>query len=79
MSKVQLNVMYQEMTEVLEYNYQHFYTTFKKQIVNELVDNFNGVLSQYNNGKWPGNHSKYHHRFEFEPGYLDIVKKRLLD
>ena len=35
-----LEQMYLEMQEVLEYNFNHFYTTFKDIIVDELVDNF---------------------------------------
>jgi hypothetical protein len=78
MSKNQLNEMYADMQETLEYNHRHFYTTFKQLIVNELVDNFNGILTKFNNGRQPGNHSRYHHRFEFEPGHLDSVKQQLL-
>ena len=70
--------MYAEMKEVLVYNYNHFYGKFKEIIVNELVDNFEGVLMQFNNGRQPNNHSKYHFRFEPDHEYLQEVKQRLL-
>ena len=72
-----LKQMHQEMQEVLEYNFNHFYTTFKDLIVDELVDNFSGILMQINNGRDPGNHSRHHQRFELTPTYLEEVKKRL--
>lgn len=77
MSKIQLKQMHKEMQEILDYNFHHFYTTFKDLIVNELVDNFEHILLQINNGRQPGNHSRYHQRFELPPGYLDQVKNRL--
>jgi hypothetical protein len=77
MSPATLKQIHKEMQEVLEYNFNHFYTTFKDRIVDELVDNFSDVLKQINHGRIPGNHSRYHQRFELEPDYLDEVKKRL--
>ena len=50
LSHTQLLAMHQEMQEVLEYNHQHFYTNFKTIIVNELVDNFEICVKQYNLG-----------------------------
>ena len=73
----ELKEMHIEMQEVLEYNFNHFYNTFKDIIVDELVDNFSGVLGQINNGRQPNNHSKYHQRFELLPEYLADVKTRL--
>lgn len=78
MSPEQLKQMHQEMREVLKFNYDHFYGKFKNIITNELVDNFEGILTQINNGRMPNNHSRYHQRFELEPGYLNEVKQRLL-
>ena len=43
--------MYEEMKETLEFNYQHMYGDFKKIITDELVDNFEGCLRQWNNGR----------------------------
>ena len=78
MSPAQLKAMHEEMRETLEYNYNHFFGEFKEIIVNELVDNFEGVLMQFNNGRQPNNHSRYHQRFDFQEGYLEEVKQRLL-
>jgi hypothetical protein len=77
MSPALLKQMHQEMQEVLEYNFNHFYTTFKDLIVDELVDNFEHILCQINNGRQPGNHSRYHQRFDLPSGYLEEVKTRL--
>jgi hypothetical protein len=48
LSKNELNDMYKEMQEVLEYNYNHFYGDFKKIIVDELIDNFKKCIFLYN-------------------------------
>jgi hypothetical protein len=77
MDKSVLEQMHQEMQEILEYNFNHFYTTFKDMIVDELVDNFEHILCQINNGRQPGNHSRFHQRYELTPEYLEEVKKRL--
>jgi hypothetical protein len=44
----ELSKMHEEMTDVLEYNHQHFFNGFKKIIVNELVDNFEACTKRYN-------------------------------
>ena len=77
MDKQALKQMHAEMQEILDYNFNHFYTTFKDLIVDELVDNFEHVLCQVNNGRQPGNHSRYHQRFELSKEYLQEVKTRL--
>ena len=77
MDQITLEKMHQEMQEVLEYNFNHFYTTFKDLIIDELIDNFEHVLCQINNGRQPGNHSRHHQRFELTPEYLLEVKARL--
>jgi hypothetical protein len=77
MSPALLKQMHIEMQEILEYNFNHFYTTFKDLIVDELVDNFADVLKQINHGRIPGNHSRHHQRFELSPTYMLEVKKRL--
>lgn len=51
LSDNEIKEMYHDMQEVLEYNCRHFYTDFKRIIVNELVDNFEGYLRWYNNGR----------------------------
>jgi hypothetical protein len=48
LTKQELDTMYQEMQEVLEYNHNHFFNKFKKIIVNELVDNFESCTKRYN-------------------------------
>ena len=48
MSSEELSNMYNDMTDILEFNHQHFYGKFKEIIVNELVDNFEGCLKKYN-------------------------------
>jgi hypothetical protein len=77
MSPALLKQMHVEMQEVLDYNFNHFYTTFKDLIVDELVDNFEHILCQINNGRQPNNHSRYHQRFELPADYLEQVKTRL--
>ena len=73
-----LIMMHQEMQETLEYNFNHFYTTFKDRIVDELVDNFENVLDRINTGPTPIIHSiNPHQQFNFPEGYLAEVKKRL--
>jgi hypothetical protein len=44
----ELNKMHQEMSDVLEYNHNHFFNDFKKIIVDELVDNFESCTKIYN-------------------------------
>jgi hypothetical protein len=44
MSPAMLEQMYQDMQSVLEHNFQHFYSSFKTIIVNELVDNFQPLV-----------------------------------
>ena len=41
--------MYEEIQEVLEYNFNHFYGDFKTIIVDELVNNFENCLHEWNN------------------------------
>lgn len=43
-----LKKMHQEMQEVLTHNRTHFYSQFKKIIVDELVNNFSNVIQQWN-------------------------------
>lgn len=73
-----LRAMHEEMKPVLEYNFNHFYTGFREKITHELVDNFEHVLCQINNGRQPGNHSRYHQRFELSKEHFAEVKRILL-
>ena len=52
LSMSQLRDMHNEMRPILEYNYNHFYTDFKKIIVNELLENFQTCINIYNNGRF---------------------------
>ena len=78
MPRNQLEHMHHDMQEVLKFNYDHFYGKFKHIIVDELVDNFAGILSQINNGREPNNHSRYHARFDLDCAVLNEVKQRLV-
>lgn len=49
-----LKLMYEEMKEILDYNFNHLYGPFKTIIVDELVDNFEGAIAQWNNGRVDG-------------------------
>lgn len=40
-----------EMQDVLEHNFMHFYTNFKTIIVNELVNNFEKCIARFNCGR----------------------------
>ena len=78
LSMGELRQMHYEMQEILEFNYNHFFNDFKKIITDELVDNFCGVLDKVNHGRIPGNHSKYHVRYDLSPEKVQEVKTRLL-
>jgi len=79
MSHVQLTTMHEEMKSILLYNYQHFYTTFKDQLVDELVDNFSQVLQEVeqtrNRNLLPT--SALYNSVGLPLDYLQEVKKRL--
>jgi hypothetical protein len=77
MSPQALATMHTEMQSVLEHNYNHFYHNFKGLLIDELVDNFEHIFMQINNGRQLNNHSRYHKRFELDPAYLQQVKTRL--
>jgi hypothetical protein len=48
MSKAELIEMFHDMKEVLDYNYNHFYSDFKKVIVDELIENFDKCVRLHN-------------------------------
>jgi hypothetical protein len=54
LSPADLKKMHQEMREILEFNFNHFYGEFKTIIVRELLDNFKGIAGQWNNGRVDG-------------------------
>lgn len=77
LSPSELKAMHKEMQEVLDYNFNHFYSTFKTAIVDELVYNYEHILCQINNGRAPNNHSRYHQRYDLPINYTQQVKNRL--
>lgn len=51
LSLPRLKALHRDMLPVLEYNKQHFFGAFRKNIVSELVDNFVQGLRIWNNGR----------------------------
>jgi hypothetical protein len=51
MSDTDMRQMHQEMQPVLEHNFNHLWSGFRHQIVNELVDNFETCVRLWNNGR----------------------------
>jgi len=54
LSPADLKKMHEEMREILEFNFNHFYGEFKTIIVRELLENFKGIAGQWNNGRVDG-------------------------
>jgi hypothetical protein len=52
LSTESLEQMHKEIEQICEFNHQHFFTNFKKILINELVDNFEICLKQYNVGRF---------------------------
>jgi hypothetical protein len=63
--------MFEDMHPVLEHNKKHFFGEFRKIIVEELVDNFQSCINQWNNGR-VDDRGIYNH------ADFDSVKKILL-
>lgn len=53
-SKSYLDSMWQDMRPVLEHNKRHFFTDFRRIIVDEMVDNFDTCIRIWNNGRVDG-------------------------
>jgi hypothetical protein len=49
----ELERLYQEMQDTLDYNFEWFYGGFKQVIVDELVDNFRSCVIHHNRGRSP--------------------------
>lgn len=49
-----LRTMLEEMRPILEHNKRHFFTNFRRIIVNEMVDNFDSCIRIWNNGRVDG-------------------------
>ena len=60
MSDSDLREMHQEMQPVLEHNFNHLWSGFRHQIVNELVDNFETCVRLWNNGRVDGKELPLH-------------------
>ena len=52
LSMSDLNQMHQEMKEILDFNFNHFFGEFKQIIVKEMLQNFEGVFRKWNNGRF---------------------------
>lgn len=61
-----LKQMLHEMKPIIEHNYHHFYSNFKKIILNELLGNFEGIVQNLNQS---ANKTIYN---------LDLIKKSYL-
>lgn len=73
LTQSELDTIYAEMQEILEYNFHWFYTGFKEKIVTELVDNFEIATKQYNLNK-SMNANDY---LDVSALDFDSIKKRL--
>jgi hypothetical protein len=60
MSDSDLRQMHQEMLPVLEHNFNHLWSGFRHQIVNELVNNFETCVRLWNNGRIDGKELPLH-------------------
>ena len=66
--------MYKEMQDILEHNFNWFYTGFREQITNELVDNFELLIKKSNAGK----DASFKNYLDSSMIKFDAVKKLLL-
>jgi hypothetical protein len=73
LSQAELDQMYSEMQSVLQHNFYWFYTGFKHQITDELIDNFRRCLIN-NNAGLSQNSSSY---IDYSCLDFDEIKKRL--
>jgi hypothetical protein len=60
MSDSDLRQMHREMQPVLEHNFNHLWSGFRHQIVNELVNNFETCVRLWNNGRIDGKELPLH-------------------
>jgi hypothetical protein len=54
LSPSELDQMHEEMKEVLDFNFDHFYGKFKELIIDEMLDNFKNCVHQWNHGRIDG-------------------------
>lgn len=67
----ELRAMQKEMSDILEFNFNHFYGDFRKIITHELLNNFKTCIQQWN-------HGKFDRTIDIESLELDKVEKLLL-
>jgi hypothetical protein len=60
MSRSELQQMHREMQPVLEHNFNHLWSGFRHQIVDELVNNFELSVRLWNNGRIDGKELPLH-------------------
>jgi len=60
MTRSELQQMHREMQPVLEHNFNHLWSGFRHQIVNELVNNFETCVRLWNNGRVDGRELPLH-------------------
>ena len=73
LTRQQLEQMHYDMKETLEYNFNWFYTGFKKQIIDELVDNFRRILINQNAGK----DKSFESYIDYSQLDFDLIKQKL--
>lgn len=56
----EIKKMLADMKPVLDYNKRHFFSGFRKRIVDELVDNFDACIRIWNNGRIDGRNIPSH-------------------
>jgi hypothetical protein len=54
LSRPELMQMHEEMKDILDYNFNHFYGAFREIITDELLENFKNCFHQWNNGRIDG-------------------------
>ena len=74
LSESELMNMYEQMQDILEYNFNWFYAGFREQITNELVDNFELLIKKNNAGK----DASFKNYLDSSMINFDAVKKLLL-
>lgn len=72
MSESKKRIMYNDINQICEYNHYHFFKNFPKIIVNELVDNFEICLKQYNVARYT-----QRHKFQLDVNFKEIKDKFL--
>jgi hypothetical protein len=72
LSPAELDAMYQDMQETLDFNHNYFYTGFRERIVEEMLHNFEVILAKHNHGL------RQEYKINTKAIDLESVKKLLL-